>query len=113
MAVLALTFFFLEGVGPWIVAAVGALEHLLAREGGRVALFTLQETLFSFFILALTLLVRGAVDLRLRLGLLSALLHPAWVACLTWIFARSVFINGVLHRNTWRGRVRDARTLQT
>ena len=47
----------------------------------------------------MTLVVRGVLDLRLRLGLVSTLLHPVWVACFTWIFGRSTFINGVLHRN--------------
>jgi hypothetical protein len=64
-------------------------------------------------VLLAILVVRGVLDARLRLGLLSTLLHPLWVACLTWIFARSTWVNGVLHRNEWRGRVRDARTLNT
>ena len=57
--------------------------------------------------------VRAVGDVRLRLGILSAALHPLWVAALTWIFAKSTWVNGVLHRNEWRGRVRDARDLRT
>ncbi|MDL2717225.1 MAG: glycosyltransferase family 2 protein [Acidobacteriota bacterium] len=113
MAVLVLLLFFLEGVIPWIVPAAGALERLLAGAGGAPAFFTFKEISFSLFILLAILLVRGVLDLRLRLGLLSTVLHPIWVACLTWIFARSTFVNGVRHRNEWRGRVRDARTLRT
>ena len=104
MAVLALLLFFLEGELPLAVLACSAAFPVL---------FTFKEISLSFLVIALTLLVRGVLDLRLRLGLLSTLLHPLWVACLTWIFARSTFINGVLHRNEWRGRVRDARSLRT
>jgi chlorobactene glucosyltransferase len=113
MAVLVLLPFFLEGVIPWIVPAAGALERLLAGAGSGPAFFTFKEISLSLFILLAILLVRGILDLRLRLGLLSTLLHPVWVACTTWIFAKSTFVNGVLHRNEWRGRVRDARTLRT
>ena len=113
MAVLVLLPFFLEGVIPWIVPAAGALERLLAGAGGGPAFFTFKEISLSLFILLAILLVRGILDLRLRLGLLSTLLHPVWVAAMTWIFAKSTFVNGVLHRNEWRGRVRDARTLRT
>ena len=113
MAVLVLTLFFLEGILASFVAAGGALEHLLARGGAGSAFFTIKEIFLSLLIIGLTVLVRGALDLRLRLGLVSTLLHPIWVACFTWIFARSTFVYGVLHRNEWRGRVRDARTLKT
>ena len=112
MAVLALLLFFLEGELPLAVLLGGALERAAGR-GGAAALFTFKEIILSFLVVALTLLVRGVFDVRLRLGLLSTCLHPLWVACLTWIFARSTFINGVLHRNEWRGRVRDARSLRT
>lgn len=112
MAVLVLLLFFLEGVIPWIVPAAGALERLIAGAGGGPAFFTFKEISFSLFILLAILIVRGPLDLRLRLGLVSTLLHPLWVACLTWIFARSTWVNGVLHRNEWRGRVRDARKLR-
>ena len=112
MAVFVLLLFFLEGVIPWIVPAAGALERLLAGAGGGPAFFTFKEISFSLFILLAILIVRGALDLRLRLGLVSTLLHPLWVACLTWIFALSTWVNGVLHRNEWRGRVRDARKLR-
>jgi glycosyltransferase involved in cell wall biosynthesis len=113
LAVLFLLLFFLEGELAYAVLGGGTLEHLLARDGAGLALFTFKEISLSLLIVASTLLVRGVLDLRLRLGLLSTLLHPVWVACLTWIFARSTFVNGVLHRNEWRGRVRDARTLKT
>jgi hypothetical protein len=113
MAVLVLLLFFLEGVIPWVVPAAGALERLVAGAGAGRAFFTFKEISFSLFILLAILVVRGVLDLRLRLGLLSTVLHPVWVACLTWIFAKSTFVNGVLHRNEWRGRVRDARTLRT
>ena len=112
-AVLVLLLFFLEGELATVVVAAGALERLLAGAGGGPAFFTFKEVSLSLFVLLAILLVRGSLDLRLRLGLVSTLLHPVWVACLTWIFARSTFINGVLHRNEWRGRVRDARTLKT
>ena len=130
LAVFALLLFFLEGELPFAVLLGGALDRaarivaaagggataaapLLANTGTTRALFTFEEISLSLFIVALTVLVRGAVDLRLRLGLLSTLLHPLWVAALTWIFGRSTWINGVLGRNEWRGRVRDARTLRT
>jgi hypothetical protein len=113
MAVLVLLLFFLEGVIPWIVPAAGALERLLAGAGGTPAFFTFKEISLSLFILLAIFVVRGLLDLRLRLGLLSTVLHPVWVACMTWIFAKSTFVNGVLHRNEWRGRVRDSRTLRT
>jgi len=112
-AVLVLLLFFLEGELAYVVVAGGALERFLAGAGGGPAFFTFKEISLSFFVLLLILVVRGVLDLRLRLGLLSTVLHPIWVACLTWIFAKSTFVNGVLHRNEWRGRVRDARTLRT
>jgi chlorobactene glucosyltransferase len=114
MAVLALPGFFLEGELAYVVLGGAALERALAHGAAATpAFFTFREISLSLLIVASTMLVRGVLDLRLRLGLLSALLHPLWVACLTWIFGRSTFINGVLHRNEWRGRVRDARTLRT
>jgi chlorobactene glucosyltransferase len=111
-AVLVLLLFFLEGELAFAVLLGGALEWAAGHEGAG-ALFTFKEIFLSFLVVLGTLVVRGVLDCRLRLGLLSALLHPLWVACLTWIFARSTFINGVLYRNEWRGRVRDARTLRT
>ena len=113
-AVLVLMPFFLEGELPFAVLLGGALEQAVGRgTGAAPALFTLEEISLSFFVVLAILLVRGVLDARLRLGLLSTLLHPVWVACMTWIFAKSTFVNGVLHRNEWRGRVRDARTLKT
>ncbi len=113
LAVFVLSEFFLEGELPFAVLLGGVLERALAR-GAAVApaFFTFKEVLLSLSIVALTILVRGAVDLRLRLGLFSTLLHPLWVAALSWIFGRSAWVNGVLHRNEWRGRVRDARALR-
>jgi chlorobactene glucosyltransferase len=130
LAVLALLLFFLEGELAFAVLLGGALDWavrivaaagggataaapLLANTGTTRAPFTFEEISLSLFIVALSILVRGAVDVRLRLGLFSTLLHPVWVAALSWIFGRSAWINGVLHRNEWRGRVRDARTLRT
>ncbi|MBK9065221.1 MAG: glycosyltransferase [Acidobacteria bacterium] len=114
LAVLSLGWVFFEGELPFAVLAGGALERAVGRGAAATpAFFTLEEISFSLFILLAILAVRGVLDLRLRLGLLSTALHPIWVACLTWIFAKSTFVNGVLHRNEWRGRVRDARTLRT
>ncbi|MEO8587688.1 MAG: glycosyltransferase family A protein [Acidobacteriota bacterium] len=114
MAVLVLLLFFLEGVLAYAVLLGAAIERAMGHGAAATpAFFTFKEILLSVFIISMTLVVRGALDLRLRLGLVSTLLHPVWVACLTWIFARSTFVNGVLHRNEWRGRVRDARTLKT
>jgi chlorobactene glucosyltransferase len=113
LAVLSLGWVLFEGELPFAVLLGGALEQAVGRgTGASPALFTLEEISLSFFILLAILLVRGVLDLRLRLGLLSTLLHPVWIACLTWIFAKSTWVNGVLHRNEWRGRVRDARTLR-
>jgi chlorobactene glucosyltransferase len=120
VAVLVLLEFFLEGELAFAIVTGAAIQRAVgfaAASGGGAAAtparFTLEEISLSFFILLTILLVRGVLDLRLRLGWLSTLLHPVWVACLTWIFAKSTFVNGVLHRNEWRGRVRDARTLRT
>ncbi len=129
MALLVLPLFFLEGELAYVVLFGGAIEWaaqhaaapgggaaaaaLLVSEGAPTAFFTLKEISLSSFIVALTILVRGAVDFRLRLGIVSAACHPLWVAALAWIFARSTWVNGVLHRNEWRGRVRDSRTLRT
>ena len=85
----------------WLVLAMNAFAFIVC-----FACWMMNAVLVTF-------LVRGALDLRLRMGLLSAALHPLWVAAATWIFARSTWVNGVLHRNEWRGRVRDARTLKT
>jgi len=114
LAVLSLGWVFFEGELPFAVLLGSAIERAMGRgTGATPALFTLEEISFSISILLVILVVRGVLDLRLRLGLLSTILHPVWVACLTWIFAKSTFVNGVLHRNEWRGRVRDARTLRT
>jgi hypothetical protein len=99
--------------GGAIQGAAGFAAAFGGSGAAAPALFTFKEILLSLLVLLATVLVRGALDARLRLGLLSTLLHPVWVACLTWIFARSTWVNGVLHRNEWRGRVRDARTLRT
>ena len=114
VAAFILLLFFLEGELPFAVLLGGAIERSLGRGAGATpAFFTLEEISLSLFIFLGILLVRGILDLRLRLGLLSTGLHPVWVACMTWIFAKSTFVNGILHRNEWRGRVRDARTLRT
>lgn len=122
MAALTLLLFFLEGELAFAIVTGGAIQcaagFAAAFGGGGAgaaapALFTFKEILLSLLVLLATVLVRGVLDARLRLGLLSTLLHPVWVACLTWVFARSTWVNGVLHRNEWRGRVRDARTLRT
>ena len=114
LAVLVLLSFFLEGELAYAVLAGAALDGAW-RQGAAAttALFTFKEISLAAYVVAATLLVRAICDLRLRLGLLSAALHPLWVAALTWIFARSTWVNGVLHRNEWRGRVRDTRTLRT
>lgn len=114
LAVLSLAWVLFEGELPFAVLLGGAIERAMGRgNGATAALFTLEEISLSLSILCAVLLVRGVLDVRLRLGLLSTLLHPVWVACLTWIFAKSTWVNGVLHRNEWRGRVRDARSLRT
>jgi hypothetical protein len=120
VAALTLLLFFLEGELAFAIVTGAAIQRAVgfaAAPGGGAAatpsLFTLEEISLSLIILLAILLVRGVLDLRLRLGLLSTVLHPIWVACLTWIFAKSTWVNGVLHRNEWRGRVRDSRTLKT
>lgn len=114
-AVLFLLLFFLEGELAFVILAGGTLEWAALRVGSSAtpAFFTFKEIFLSSLIVMATTIVRGGLDLCLRLGLVSTLLHPVWVACLTGIFARSTWVNGVLHRNEWRGRVRDARTLRT
>ncbi len=113
MAVLVLMLFFLEGELAGAVLLGGALEWALrSGAGGVPAFFTFEEISLAAVLAAATFLVRALCDLRLRLGVLSAALHPLWIAALTWIFARSTWVNGVLRRNEWRGRVRDARTLR-
>ena len=114
LAALSLGWVLFEGELPFAVLLGSALEQLAGHgTAASPAFFTFKEISLSLFILLAILVVRGVLDLRLRLGLLSTLLHPLWVAGLTWIFARSTWVNGVLHRNEWRGRVRDARTLRT
>ena len=120
VAVLVLLLFFLEGELAGAVLLGGALERAIrfttpAGSGAAAppAFFTFKEIFLAAFLFGTTFLVRAVCDLRLRLGLLSAALHPLWIAAMTWIFARSTWVNGVLHRNEWRGRVRDARTLRT
>jgi hypothetical protein len=120
LAVLLLGWFFFEGELAGVVLLGGALEaalRLAAPAGGGSAaspgVFTLEEISLAAVVFAGTFIVRGVCDGRLRLGILSAALHPAWIAALTWIFGRSTWVNGVLHRNVWRGRVRDARRLKT
>ncbi len=114
MAVFVLMLFFLEGELAGAVLIGGALERAVGRGSGPTpAFFTFREISLSLLVLLATLLVRAACDLRLRLGILSAACHPLWVAALTWIFAKSTWVNGVRHRNEWRGRVRDARDLRT
>ena len=77
------------------------------------ALFTFKEILLASSIVALTLLVRGGAPSEAPLVSWSdVLLHPVWVAAVTGIFGWSTFVNGVLGRNEWRGRVRDAGTLE-
>ncbi len=130
LAALTVTLFFLEGELPLAVLLGGALERaarllrgpgtpvagaaaLAAGSGPALALFTFEEISLSLLVLLATFLVRAVCDRRLRLGILSAALHPLWVAAISWIFAKSTWVNGVLHRHEWRGRVRDARTLRT
>jgi glycosyltransferase involved in cell wall biosynthesis len=114
LAALFLLLFSLEGEVPYAVLIGATLERAVGHGGAAPpAFFTSKEILLSLFILLEILVVRGASDLRLRLGIVSAACHPLWVAALTWIFAKSTWVNGVLHRNEWRGRVRDARTLRT
>lgn len=98
-AVLCLLLFFSEGVLPFVVLAAPAL-------------FTFKEIFLAASVVALTLLVRGTLHLKLRYSWLGVVLHPVWVAAVTGIFAWSTFVNGVLGRNEWRGRVRDAGTLE-
>jgi hypothetical protein len=127
VAVLCLLLFFLEGELAFGVLAAGAFEwaarflvalggaagaSLLASRGLATALFTFKEVLLATLVIALTLLVRGALHVKLRYPLLGVVLHPVWVASITGIFAWSTFVNGVLGRNEWRGRVRDAGTLE-
>jgi hypothetical protein len=120
MAVFTLLLFFLEGELASAVLVGGAIERAVrfaAASGGgpaaRPAFFTFEEVSLAAFLFGTIFLVRAVCDVRLRLGIVSAALHPLWIAALTWIFARSTWVNGVLHRNEWRGRVRDARTLKT
>lgn len=119
LAALTVSWFFLEGVLPFAILLGGALEgavRIATAAGGGVAqapaFFTFKEISLSLFIFLAILVVRGVLDVRLRLGLLSTLLHPLWVAAISWIFAKSTWVNGVLHRNEWRGRVRDSRKLE-
>ncbi len=112
LAVLVLALFFLEGVVPCAVLAVGIVERLSPRAAGVAFLFTFKEIILSSLVVFATILVRGALHLRLRYPLVGVVLHPVWVAAITGIFAWSTFVNGVLGRNTWRGRVRDARKLE-
>jgi chlorobactene glucosyltransferase len=118
-AVLSLILFFLEGVLPFFVLAAGALDgwRTIAvlqstRSNAAPAFFTFKEILLATVVITLTLLVRGALHLKLRYPLIGVVLHPVWVAAITGIFAWSTFVNGVLGRNEWRGRVRDAGTLE-
>jgi chlorobactene glucosyltransferase len=120
MAVFTLLLFFLEGELAFAVLLGGAIERAVrfaAASGGgpaaRPAFFTFEEISLAALVFAVALLVRTVCEVRLRLGIVSAALHPLWIAALTWIFARSTWVNGVLHRNEWRGRVRDARTLRS
>jgi hypothetical protein len=119
-AVLVLLLFFFEGELAGAVLIGGAIERAVrfAAASGvgpavPLAFFTSREISLAAFLFGTIFLVRSVCDLRLRLGVLSAALHPAWIVALTWIFGRSIWVNGVLHRNEWRGRVRDARTLRT
>ena len=88
-------------------AARSSGVRLAASTGGGVAstpaFFTFEEISLSVFIFACDLRRARGLDLRLRLGLVSRRCHPVWVAALTWIFAKSTWVNGVLHRNEWRG----------
>ncbi len=120
VALLALLLVFLEGELAGVVLVGGTLERavrfMTASGGGAAApppFFTFEEISLALLVVLATFLVRAVCDARLRLGILSAALHPLWIAALTWIFGRSTWVNGVLHRNEWRGRVRDARTLRT
>ena len=100
-AVLCLLLFFLEGELAYAVLA-----------GGAISIFTFKEILLAACVVVLTLVVRGALHLKLRYPWLGVVLHPVWVAAITGIFAWSTFVNGVLGKNEWRGRVRDAGSLE-
>jgi chlorobactene glucosyltransferase len=100
-AVLCLLLFFLEGELAYAVLA-----------GGALGLFTFKEVLLAAGVVTMTLLVRGILHMKLRYPWLGVVLHPVWVAAVTGIFAWSTFVNGVLGKNQWRGRVRDAGTLE-
>jgi hypothetical protein len=114
VAVLALLLFFLEGELAGAVLLGGAVEWTVGHGAGAApALFTFEEISLSLLVLLATFLVRAVCDSRLRLGIVSAACHPVWIAATTWIFGKSTWVNGVLHRNEWRGRVRDARNLRT
>jgi chlorobactene glucosyltransferase len=120
LAVLCLLLFFFEGELAGAVLLGGAVERAVrfatpADCGAAIAppLFTFKEVFLAALVFAAALLVRAICDLRLHLGIVSAACHSLWVVALTWIFARSTWVNGVRHRNEWRGRVRDARTLRT
>jgi chlorobactene glucosyltransferase len=113
LAVFSLGWVFFEGELPFAVLLGGALERAAGSADATTAFFTLEEISLAALVFAVTFVVRAACDLRLRLGVVSAACHPLWIAALTWIFAKSTWMNGVLHRNEWRGRVRDARRLRT
>ncbi len=127
LAALSLGWFLLEGELAFGVLAGAALEwgsrHAagfagaaapasLASHGLPPALFTFKEIFLAALVFALTLLARGSLHLKLRYPWLGVVLHPVWVAAITGIFAWSTFVNGVLGKNEWRGRVRDARSLE-
>jgi chlorobactene glucosyltransferase len=100
-AVLCLLLFFLEGELAYAVLV-----------GGAISIFTFKEISLASCVVVLTLVVRGALHLKLRYPWLGVVLHPVWVAAITGIFAWSTFVNGVLGKNEWRGRVRDAGSLE-
>ncbi len=102
-AVPLLLLFAVEGLFPWAYAAAGALNP-----GFRGTAFAL-----SLATVALTIGTRAALHAFLGYSVALVPLHPVWVAALTFIGVVSTWTNGVLSRNVWRGRVRDARSLKT
>ena len=83
LAVLSFGWFFFEGELPFAVLLGGALERAAVRARRRrdPRLLHIRRNLsFSGRRRCRSFVVRGVIDLRLRLGLLSTLLHPIWIA---------------------------------
>jgi len=83
--------------------------------GGLVGLLPGPGTLPFALALAVTLLtvaVRAAAHLRLGYSVASILFHPLFILAMGLTGLRSTWVNGVLGRQTWRGRETDARALR-